>query len=270
MLRTCALALVLLSGCGSDDSDDGGSDAGRGGSAGVAGDHGATGGAAGNAGTGGSAGGAARGGSGAGAGSGGSDAGAGGSTAGSGGASSGSGGASGGGAMTGEARGAVSLHIAPGDDCSLSDSWVDFPALASGHPVTDTAHEPLLENGTRDENGWTVQVVCEWLSEEDPYFVSLAIGLIGDDDQRLVSMSPLLSVGSQQEGTMTFSDSESTPRFAGAADSPCQFEGVSLDVTGGTVWGRLVCASVIDDDSGEECVVSEGYFYFENCVPKEP
>jgi hypothetical protein len=163
----------------------------------------------------------------------------------------------------------VSLHVAAGDNCSLSDRWVDFPALDSGHPVTATAHQPLLENQTRDENGFTVQVVCEWLSEEDPYFVSLAIGLVGDSDQRLVSMSPLLSVGTEQEGTLTFRDSESTPRFAGAADPQCRFEAVSVDVQGGSVWGQLSCESVVDDDTGEECAVDEGYFYFENCVPRE-
>jgi hypothetical protein len=146
---------------------------------------------------------------------------------------------------------------------------VDFPALDAGHPVTASAHEPLLQNETRDDNGWSVQVVCEWLSEEEPYFVSLAIGLIDDADQRLVSMSPLLSTGSAQSGTMTFSDGESTPRYAGAADPQCQFEAISVDVPGGTVWGRVSCASVIDDDTGEECAISEGYFYFENCTPRE-
>jgi hypothetical protein len=231
----CLAALALLAGCGSEASGVG-SDAGSGGTAGGAGTSGAAG--------------TTQGGLAASAGA-------------------GSGATANAGAATGEARGAVALHVTAGGNCSLADTWVDFPAFGAGHPVTAATHEALLENETRDDNGWTVQVVCEWLSVEDPYFVSLAIGLIDDADQRLVSMSPLLSVGAEQNGTITFRDSESTPLYAGAVDPHCQFEAISVDVPGGTVWGRVSCASVVDDDTGEECAVSEGYFYFENCTPKE-
>lgn len=161
------------------------------------------------------------------------------------------------------------MHIAPGGNCSLADTWVDFPKLASGRPVTGAAHDSLLQNQTRDENGWTVRVVCEWLSEADPYFVSLAISLLGDTDQRLVSMSPFLSVGTQQDGTITFLDSESTPQLSGPAGPQCQFGAIAVDVPGGSLWGKLTCASVVDDDSDEECAVSEGYFYFEGCTPRD-
>lgn len=172
----------------------------------------------------------------------------------------------GGGPPAGGPRGAVSIHLAPGDNCSLADTWVDFPKLGTGHPVTATAHDSLLQDQTRDQNGWNVQVGCKWLSEKDPYFASLGIGLVGDEDQRLVSLSPMLSVGTKQDGTITFLDSESTPRFSGPKDPQCQFEAIDVDVPGGSLWGKLVCERVVDDDTGEACAVSEGYFYFEGCM----
>ena len=248
----CLVALGLL-GCSSDDARDGASDGGRNGLGGAAGQVGTSGGVPGSSGA--------------------SAATAGSPTQPSGGAPAGGSGALAGGSgamVAGEPRGAVSFHVAFGDNCSLSDTWVDFPKVDSGHPVTGAGHDSLLQNRTRDQNGWMAQVSCEWLSQIDPYFVSLAIGSIGDADQRLVSMLPTLSVGQKREGTMTFRDREASPRFAGPADPKCQFEAVSVDVAAGTVRGLVSCAKVVDKTSGQECAIDEGYFYFENCKPREP
>src|SRR5690606_27722807 len=51
-------------------------------------------------------------------------------------------------AETGPTRGAVSMHVVPKGDCSLGDTWVDFPEVEGGHPVTATAHDTLSENLT--------------------------------------------------------------------------------------------------------------------------
>jgi hypothetical protein len=240
------LPLALLLGCGSDNPSDSSSDAGSAGTLAATSGAAGMGAANGNGGTG------AQGGTAPGGGSGGKG---GTSTA-------------GGGTSTAGPRGAVSIHIAPGSNCSLADTWVDFPKLASGHPVTGSAHGSLLQDKTRDANGWTVQVGCKWLEEADPYFASLGIGLIGDADQRLVSLSPFLSVGTQQDGTITFLDSESTPRLSGPADPQCQFEAIAVDFPGGSLWGKLTCARVVDEDATEDCAVNEGYFYFEGCMRK--
>ena len=169
----------------------------------------------------------------------------------------------------GAPRGAISLHVTPNGSCSLGDRWVDLPQLASGHPVTATDHEALLEDFTRDENGWAVTVKCEWLEEEEPYYVSLGITLTSDTDQRFVTIAPgEVSLGQPTTATVLVQDGEANPRIDAGSDAPCSVEVLNFDFEGGTIGLTLSCPALTDVDEVESCQISEGYAYFENCSPR--
>ena len=171
---------------------------------------------------------------------------------------------------SGAPRGAVSLHVTPVGSCSLGDRWVDFPQVESGHPVDATAHGTLLEDFTRDENGWAVTVKCEWLAVEPPYYVSLGITLRSDTDQRFVTIAPgEVALGQPTTASMLVRDGEANPRIDVVDDTPCSVEILDFDFEGGTVWLSYSCPALTDSDGVESCQIVEGYAYFENCAPRE-
>ncbi len=160
--------------------------------------------------------------------------------------------------------GATSLHIQPAGTCYLGDTWLDFPAVAGGHPVTATSHDSLAEDGVE---GWRVSCTYRELSTRTT--VTVAIRDSQDGDQQLVRMSSDVEGGQLQPGSLRVLTSDFLPTLDAPDDQPCEYQTIELDLPAGRVWGSLQCGSIANGDSGDECQVGEGYFYFENCKPFE-
>ncbi len=172
--------------------------------------------------------------------------------------------------VTGATRGAVSLHVVPKGECSLGDVWIDFPEVANGHPVTATSHDVLSEDGTRDAEGREIKAVCEWLSLEDPVRASLGISADSAEDGRYLSMTAVLSESGSMPSRLVVQRSFTEPQWGGGGGHECLFSNIAIDLDGESVWGSFVCPTFVPhDDSKDLCEVVEGYFYFENCKPRE-
>jgi hypothetical protein len=172
--------------------------------------------------------------------------------------------------VEGPTRGAISVHVAPNAACALGDRWVDLPQVGAGHPVTATAHAELLEDGTRDENGWAVDAECEWLEVQAPHAVSLNLSLTSDNDRRYVTLSPVVDPGVKTSSTLLVRDGEALPRLDAAGDLMCEVETLELDFEGGVVWVQFSCAKLTSlSDAAQDCQVLAGYAYFENCVARQ-
>lgn len=166
------------------------------------------------------------------------------------------------------ARGGISLHIEPVGDCYLGDTWLDFPETAGGHPVTATSHDSLLEDSTGTTGRWSVG--CTWQELATSTTVSLAVHYDGEGDQELVRLSPKMDATGLQPGTLRIITSDSLPTLDAPRDQLCEYQTIDVDLDAGHVWGSVRCDLVASEESAEQCGVSEGYFYFENCVPFVP
>ena len=169
-------------------------------------------------------------------------------------------------AEAGPTRGAVSMHVVPKGDCSLGDTWVDFPQVEGGHPVTATAHDTLSENLTFDDQGRRVKVNCEWLDSGDTTTFLLSISADSDTDGELFSAQAALADGLTAEAPISFTQSEELPRWRTLVEKRCLFSTTQLSRE--SIWGTFTC-SVLTDGETEECEVVEGHFYFENCKPRQ-
>ena len=170
-------------------------------------------------------------------------------------------------AETGPTRGAVSMHVVPKGDCSLGDTWVDFPEVESGHPVTATAHDTLSENLTFDDQGRTVEVSCRWIDSGETTTYLMSVSARSSTDSELFSAQAALGSGAVSEGPVTFGKSEQLPQWRAPSEHRCLFSAMQLSVE--SVWGTFTCPIITDGEVGEECEVTEGHFYFENCIPRQ-
>lgn len=165
-------------------------------------------------------------------------------------------------------RGAVSFHVVPKEECSLGDTWVEFPEQADDHPVSSSSHASLAESGTRDTSGRDISVTCQWLTEAEPFEFVLAIAAIGDDAWTL-SMSASLAAGQTLPNALVFqrADAESSWSVA-SPEQLCLFGTIEVDIASQTVWGTVTCPAIANSEGNETCEITEGYFYFENCAPR--
>src|SRR5690606_14260440 len=104
-------------------------------------------------------------------------------------------------------RGAVSMHVVPKGDCSLGDTWVDFPEVEGGHPVTATAHDTLSENLTFDDQGRTVEVSCRWIDSGETTTYLMSVSADSSSDGQFFSAQAALAEGIVAEAPVTFAKS---------------------------------------------------------------
>lgn len=97
----------------------------------------------------------------------------------------------------------------------------------------------------------------------------LAIGITSDVDSRYISFGPTLATSEPSKSNLTFRRTESEPSWSPDDESLCAFDTISVDMPTQSVWGSFTCALLGDRDGSDECEVTEGYFYFENCKPRE-
>lgn len=166
-------------------------------------------------------------------------------------------------------RGAVSLHVEPLGDCPLGDTWLDYPVVEGGHPVTATEHGTLSEDNGPGVPGMPLHVTCEWLTMGEPYRLVIGIDAYLGEDRRVASLSPVLDPSMPSTGAFMFSSTDGGPAW-GASDSTlrCEYTLIEMDETRQSIWGRITCASLSHQDSTEMCQLTDGYFYFENCRPR--
>lgn len=169
-------------------------------------------------------------------------------------------------AETDPTRGAVSMHVVPKGDCSLGDTWVDFPEVEGGHPVTATAHDTLSENLTFDDQGRTVEVSCRWIDSGETTTYLMSVSADSSSDGQFFSAQAALAEGIVAEAPVTFAKSHDLPRWRAPSEQRCRFSAMQLSKE--SIWGTFTCPLLTDGDT-EECEVVEGHFYFENCIPRE-
>jgi hypothetical protein len=199
--------------------------------------------------------------------------GAGNANGGTGGATSGTGG----GGVAGAAgsasvtKGAVSLHIQGAPGCSLSDQYLDWPALPSGHPVTATEKGQALENGTTTPDGQPVKVICRWLAPQAPHTFQTQVQTGPAGTPRLVDLGAKIEPGKDVQGGVSLS-SPALPLegYASPATDPCVYNVISTDEATRSVWGRLHCGTVVSADGTDTCSLGDSYFFFENCTVPTP
>ena len=104
---------------------------------------------------------------------------------------------------------------------------------------------------------------------EEPVTVSLGISEYSDTDGRYLSMTAVLSTGGPMPSKMVVRRSSAEPQWRSPTGSECQFSPIAVDLSAQSVWGSFVCPTLDYMDGDEECQVTEGYFYFENCKPRE-
>jgi hypothetical protein len=202
-------------------------------------------------------------------------AGLGGSSAGGSGGSAGASGAAGIGGASGasaKARGAFSLHIVPGEGCTLPEQWLDYPVVEGGHPVTATEAVELIEDGATAQvmnaaGNWIEATVsrlaCTWVA--DPGFdihVGFRFGPAGNDGT--LSMSADTRVGqASTEGILLVGPDWDERNYSGQ----CTYTALVVDEATRSVRGTLTCPDLglVGSAVPETCTVPEGYFAFENC-----
>jgi hypothetical protein len=166
-------------------------------------------------------------------------------------------------------RGAVSLHVEPLGDCSLGDAWIDYPVVDGGHPVTATEHETLSEDNGPGIPGRPLHVTCEWLTSGTPYRLVLGINAYVDGSSRSASLNPVLEASQSNTGAFSFSTVGGGPAW-GPLDATklCEYTLIEMDESKQSIWGRITCPSLRYQNGTENCQITEGYFYFENCRPR--
>lgn len=166
-------------------------------------------------------------------------------------------------------RGAVSLHVEPLGDCSLGDTWFDYPVVEGGHPVTATEHATLSEDRGPGIPGRPLHVTCEWLTMGEPYRLVLGIDAYVEGSSRSASLNPVLEASRAITGAFSFSTTSGGPAW-GPLDATklCEYTLIEMDEAKQSIWGRITCPSLKYQNGTETCQITEGYFYFENCRPR--
>lgn len=164
----------------------------------------------------------------------------------------------------------MSFHVVPKGECSLGDTWIDFPEVGGARPVTAEAYTNLTEDLTRDSDGRELRAICEWITVDEPYYISLSVSAESADDLRFISMTAALSSQGALDSTMTFQRSFAEPQWGMVEeDQLCKFSQIAVDTSNQSAWGSFVCPLIGNGDNADECEIAEGYFYFENCKPRE-
>ncbi len=170
----------------------------------------------------------------------------------------------------GVTRGSVSFHVVPKGECSLGDTWIDFPDVGGARPVTAETHMDLMEDLTKDASGRDLRAICEWITSTEPYYISLSVSAESADDSRFLSMTAALSSQGPVDSSMTFQRSFSEPQWGMVREGElCSFSPIEVDMTNQSAWGSFVCPLIGNRDNADQCEITEGYFYFENCKPRE-
>jgi hypothetical protein len=134
--------------------------------------------------------------------------------------------------------------------------------------VTATAHDSLLDDSTGNTGRWDVG--CSWFELSPETRFTVGIRYNGDGDQQLLRLVPKVDDSGLQPGTLSIITSDFMPTLSATRDQPCEYETIEVDLPAGRVWGSVQCEFLANEESGDQCRVSEGYFYFENCVPFVP
>jgi hypothetical protein len=187
--------------------------------------------------------------------------GTGGATGGAGSSSSGgSGAAPGTGGAANVVRGAISLNIL-GASCSLDDQFLDFPAVAGGHPVDGASVGELLEHGGTTADGEPVSLTCSWSDSR----VNIGIDIGPTGDQFGVSLGSGTVVGETTQGGIALFSATLPDNYGSSAEAPCEYVPIEVDQAARSIWGMVSCG-ILDDSSGtDRCELGPSYFYFENC-----
>jgi hypothetical protein len=154
-----------------------------------------------------------------------------------------------------------SVNITAPAGCAATAQTLDFPIVASGHPVTATEKTAGIVDQQMDSGGDTAHVYCSWFSETAPYSIDAGIMTRPGGDRRTISMNSELTEGMSQVGGIGFQTKDLD--YGGV----CNFSVIKLDPTTRSVWGSFTCDSLKQaSTTPTPCAVSTSYFYFENCT----
>jgi hypothetical protein len=175
-----------------------------------------------------------------------------------------------------KARGAFSLHIVPGEGCSLTEQWVDFPVVDGGHPVTATETVQTIDDGATmqvtNAAGMLIdttasRLACTWVPEP---ILDLHVGFRFGPASRegTLSMSPSLKLDEPDtSGILIVGQDWDEKNYGGQ----CTFTAREVDHATRSVRGEVSCTALDrvtdmpDTAPPEACTLPSGYFAFENC-----
>lgn len=167
-----------------------------------------------------------------------------------------------GGVISSAVRGGFSMYVPAADACSIGERWLDLPSMGGQRAVTETAHEHLAADGDP-----VPFVNCQWDSLEAPTRSFLDITLTDGGVGRFVSMAPDVVVGTHEHAIRVDFGGDA-PVLRTNEGQLCEFFLVELDVARRSLWGRVRCPVLTDDDGVEQCTDVEAYFYFEGCTQR--
>jgi hypothetical protein len=151
--------------------------------------------------------------------------------------------------------------------CALTAQYLDFPAVASGHPVTAADNSHGIADKKSDATGNPAQVSCKWFSSAAPYMIDMGITLGNTAQQRIVSIGSDFpaTAGATATGTLILQVPELADQTGYTAS--CTFTTIKLDAATHSLWGSFSCDSVLDStQTATQCTVGPSYFYFDNCT----
>jgi hypothetical protein len=171
--------------------------------------------------------------------------------------------AAGGGAAV---SGAISLNFMTTGSCQEEAQFLDLPAAASGHPVTETSKAGMVENGAMSENGLPVRVLCKWLTKQSPHGFDAVVEVGTGNARRIANIGATgLVEGADGMGSVILE----APVLSEPYSSPtlgCVYSVIEIDPALRNVWGKLSCSSLEAEGSGDACSLDESFFAFENCA----
>jgi len=163
-------------------------------------------------------------------------------------------------------RGAASLHVLPGAGCSLSDQYLDFPELGSGHPVTATQKVQAAEDGSRTAGGELIDVLCTW-GDTDPWDSFDAVFTVGPPEaERFVNIGATIKPGEEALSGIVYSSWDRPASYSSSPEGPCVYTVIEADPVTRSIWGSVQCGVFSADDGSDDCVLGPSYFFFENCT----
>lgn len=163
------------------------------------------------------------------------------------------------------ASGAISLNFTTTGSCQEQAQFLDLPAAASGHPVTEASKAGMVENGAMSEDGLPVRVLCRWLSKQSPHSFSAVVEVGTGNARQIANIGATgLVEGAEGMGSVILE----APMLSEPYSSPtsgCVYSVIEIDPASRNLWGKLTCSSVEAEASGDTCSLDASYFAFENC-----
>jgi hypothetical protein len=148
----------------------------------------------------------------------------------------------------------------------LKEQFLDFPQLATGRPVTETAKTAWFTNGDRTEANDVVNVTCFVIGDSSGAWARGFIGRAPPQGTftRQVDIEGNMFVGKTSQAALIMSDSELGNGYDHVFQR-CMFSLLEVDQVARSFWGTFTCTSLSGPDSGGTCSLGPSFFAFENC-----